>query len=273
MSPVATRSPERSSAAAPARFCPLYSGEGERLGTVELDREIFSVEAKVGLLHQVVTAQMAARRSGTSSTRTRAEVRGGGAKPYRQKGTGRARQGSTRAPHFSGGGVAFGPKPRSYVQRTPKKMVQLGLRAALSDRARLGRVIVIESWTFPAPKTKTARLLLEKAEITGRVLVVLGGDSIVAERSFANLANVDLVESSQLTAYDVLCADWLVFTAATLPGGVGVVASQPGASEDDGSAGLPGREEVPSGEALSSEAPSPGTEDGKSSEGDTGAQL
>src|SRR5690348_3563450 len=127
-------------------------------------------------MHQVVTAQLAAARAGTQSTKTRAEVRGGGAKPWRQKGTGRARQGSTRAPHWAGGGVALGPKPRSYKQRTPKKMVALALRSALSDRAAQGRIAVVRSWTFDSPRTKDAIKLLAGLGVEGKVLVVVNRD-------------------------------------------------------------------------------------------------
>src|SRR5688500_8014516 len=135
-------------------------------------------------MHQVVTAQLAAARSGTQSTKTRAEVRGGGKKPWRQKGTGRARQGSTRAPHWSGGGVALGPKPRSYAQKTPKKMIQLALRSALSDRAAEGKVVVIEQWGFDAPRTKDAKQALSALGLDGKVLVVVDRDDEVAYKSF-----------------------------------------------------------------------------------------
>ncbi len=192
--------------------------DGSVLGRVALDPAVFGVTPHVPVMHQVVTAQLAARRAGTQSTRTRAEVSGGGSKPFRQKGTGRARQGSTRAPHWSGGGVALGPKPRSYKQRTPKRMVQLALRSALSDRAMEGKVSVISEWGFGLPKTKEAAAALRALELSGRILVVLAGDDVMAERSFDNIPYVDLVEDVQLTAYDVLCSDHVVFTDATLPG-------------------------------------------------------
>src|SRR3954470_10482382 len=134
----------------------LRTKDGGTSGTVELDDAIFGVQPNVPVMHQVVTAQLAAARSGTQSTLTRAEVRGGGKKPWRQKGTGRARQGSTRAPHWAGGGVALGPKPRDYRQKTPKKMVQLALRSALSDRASEGKVMVLDAWGFAEPRTKDA---------------------------------------------------------------------------------------------------------------------
>jgi large subunit ribosomal protein L4 len=192
--------------------------DGSVLGRVALDPAVFGVTPHVPVMHQVVRAQLAARRAGTQSTRTRAEVSGGGSKPFRQKGTGRARQGSTRAPHWSGGGVALGPKPRSYKQRTPKRMVQLALRSALSDRAMEGKVSVISEWGFGLPKTKEAAAALRALELSGRILVVLAGDDVMAERSFDNIPYVDLVEDVQLTAYDVLCSDHVVFTDATLPG-------------------------------------------------------
>ncbi|MGA8681033.1 MAG: 50S ribosomal protein L4 [Acidimicrobiales bacterium] len=200
-----------------------HNGEGEVIDTVELQAGIFGVVPNVPLMHQVVTAQLAARRSGTHSTKTRSEVAGGGAKPYRQKGTGRARQGTIRAPQFSGGGVAFGPKPRSYAQRTPRKMVRLALCSALSDRLNEGKLRLLDSWPFEVPKTKDAVKVLNALELEGRVLVVLSSDDAVAERSFGNLPNVHLVEAAQLSAYEVLANDWIVFTTATVPGGVTVV--------------------------------------------------
>jgi large subunit ribosomal protein L4 len=169
-------------------------------------------------MHQVVTAQLAARRAGSQSTRTRAEVAGGGAKPWRQKGTGRARQGSNRSPQWRGGGVALGPKPRSFAQKTPKKMVRLALCSALSDRAVDGKVVVLDEWTFETPKTKDAVAALESLEVGGKVLLVLGEDDDVAWRSFRNLGDVHCVYARELNAYDVLVADYVVFTRETLPG-------------------------------------------------------
>ena len=190
---------------------------GAETGTVELDETTFGIEPNVAVLHQVVTAQLAAARAGTQSTKTRAEVRGGGAKPWRQKGTGRARQGSIRSPQWRGGGVALGPKPRSYRQRTPKKMVKLALRSALSDRAAEGKVVVVSRWDFDAPKTREARVALEALAVEGRVLVVLGPEEEVAAKSFRNLPGVHVLPVGELNAYDVLCSDWVVFTEATLP--------------------------------------------------------
>ena len=195
----------------------VRTSAGAAAGTVELDDAIFGIEPNVAVLHQVVTAQLAAARAGTQSTKTRAEVRGGGKKPWRQKGTGRARQGSSRSPQWTGGGVALGPKPRSYRQKTPKKMVQLALRSALSDRAREGRVAVVESWSFTAPKTKDAVAAIKALELEGKVLVVVDHDDDNAYRSFRNLPNVQLILRGELNAYDVLCNDWVVFTRATLP--------------------------------------------------------
>ncbi len=192
--------------------------DGTVIDTVTLDPEIFGVEPNKAVLHQVITAQLAAARAGTQSTRTRAEVSGGGAKPFRQKGTGRARQGSTRSPQWSGGGVALGPKPRSYRQRTPKKMIRLALYSALSDRASDGKIVVVDEWSFPAPRTKDAVAALAALELGGRVLLVLDPDDGIADRSFANLREVQSMQASELNAYDVLKSDWVVFTDATLPG-------------------------------------------------------
>lgn len=185
---------------------------------VELDPAVFGIQPNVPVMHQVVTAQLAAARSGTQSTKTRAEVSGGGKKPWRQKGTGRARQGSTRAPHWSGGGVALGPKPRSYEQKTPKKMIQLALRSALSDRASEGKVVVVDGWSFDTPKTKEAIAALKGLGLDGKVLIVLDRESDVAWKSFRNLQDVQIIENTELNAYDILCNDWIVFTQYTLPG-------------------------------------------------------
>src|SRR5215217_1259470 len=151
----------------------VKTAAGADKGSVELADEVFGIQPNVPVLHQVVTAQLAKRRAGTQSTKTRAEVRGGGKKPYRQKGTGNARQGSTRAPHWVGGGVALGPKPRSYAQRTPKKMIKLALRSALSDRAAEGKVLVVEAWGWDRPSTKAGKAALGALGIDGRALVVV----------------------------------------------------------------------------------------------------
>lgn len=190
---------------------------GDTAGSVELPAEVFDVQVNVPLIHQVVTAQLAAARAGTHNTKTRAEVRGGGAKPYKQKGTGRARQGSTRAPQFTGGGVVHGPTPRDYSQRTPKKMKAAALRGALSDRARNGRVHVISSVVegeVPSAKAAVATV----ASITDRrtVLVVVDRDDVLGWKSLRNVAGVHLLVADQLNTYDVLCSDDVVFTSGAL---------------------------------------------------------
>ncbi len=193
----------------------------------DLDPAVFGLEPNVAVMAQVVTAQLAARRAGTQSTKTRAEVSGGGAKPWRQKGTGRARAGSSRSPIWTGGGIALGPKPRKYHQRTPKKMVKLALRSALSDRAADGKVLVVDSWALgDTPSTKAAKAALATLGTEGRVLVVLGPDDAVAARSLRNLPEVQLIVPGELNAYDVLVNDYVVFTQATLP------TSAPAASEE-----------------------------------------
>lgn len=187
--------------------------------SVELDEAYFAVEPNVAVMHQVVTAQLAARRAGTQSTKTRAEVRGGGAKPWRQKGTGRARQGSIRAPHWRGGGVTHAPKPRSYRQRTPKKMIRLALASALSDRHADGRVVVLDGWGLDVPSTKGAVEVLGRLGVDGRVLVVLTRDEadVAVWKSLRNLPHVHVLTSGELNAYDVLVSDWVVFTGRSLP--------------------------------------------------------
>ena len=191
---------------------------GAPAGSVQLDDRWFGATPNVALMHQVVTAQLAARRSGTQSTLTRAEVRGGGAKPWRQKGTGRARQGSIRAPQWQGGGVALGPKPRSYAQKTPKKMIRAALVSALSDRAAEGKVAVVADWRFDVPKTSIAVNGMKALGLEGRVLVVLSPSDELAAKSFRNLPEVHVLTPGQLNAYDVLCCDWIVFSQETLPG-------------------------------------------------------
>lgn len=199
---------------------PLFSSDGTSKGDIELDAEIFGIEPNLAVLHQVITAQLAAKRSGTASTKTRAEVRGGGRKPWRQKGLGRARHGSIRSPQWVGGGVAHGPKPRDFSQRTPKKMKRLALRSALSARASESAVKVIEDIDWAAPKTKQAVTLLRAVGAEGKALVVLSKLDGVAGRSFRNLPDVLLCEPGHLTPYDVLWADQVVFTSHTV-GSVG----------------------------------------------------
>lgn len=191
---------------------------GETIEEIDLDPAWFGLEPHRAVMHQVVTAQLAAARAGTQSTRTRAEVSGGGAKPFRQKGTGRARQGSTRAPHWSGGGVAHAPKPRSYRQRTPKKMTALALRSALSDRAAGSRVALVDRWELAVPKTRDVVAALGALGIAGRVLVVVGRHESAAAKSFANLPLAHVAHPGELSAYDVLRSDWVLFDDATLPG-------------------------------------------------------
>jgi len=206
--------------AAPARqmhTVTVRDPSGTETGSVDLDPEVFGIEPKVFAMHQVVTAQLAARRRGTQSTKTRAEVRGGAGKPWRQKGTGRARHGSTRNPQWRGGGVALGPKPRSYRQRTPKKMVRLALRSALSDRARDGKVVVVDRWRFESPRTKDAVAALAALPAKGRVLLVAPRNEQNVWKSFGNLSEVHLISPGELNAYDVLTSDVVVFTLDTLP--------------------------------------------------------
>ena len=190
---------------------------GAESGSVQLDDAVFGIEPNMSVLHQVVTAQLAARRAGSHSTKTRAEVRGGGAKPWKQKGTGRSRQGSIRSPQWVGGGVALGPKPRDYSQRTPKKMIRLALRSALSDRAADGKVIVVDAWQFDTPRTRDAKAALDALGVEGRVLVVLGSDDVNAAKSFRNLPEAQIIEARELNAYDVLVNDYVIFTKATVP--------------------------------------------------------
>ena len=182
---------------------------------VDLPVDIFNARVSIPLMHQVVTAQLAAARQGTHSVKTRAEVRGGGKKPYRQKGTGRARQGSIRAPQYAGGGIVHGPTPRSYEQRTPKKMKAAALRGALTDRARSGRLHVVESFvTGDAPSTKTALAAVRQLSNRPRVLVVIDREDTVTVKSLRNAEFVALLTFDQLNTYDVLLADDVVFTKA-----------------------------------------------------------
>jgi len=190
---------------------------GKKNGSVELPAELFDVEPNIALMHQVVVAQLASARQGTHSTKRRGEVSGGGRKPYRQKGTGRARQGSTRAPQFTGGGVVHGPKPRDYSQRTPKKMIAAALRGALSDRARNDRIhAVTELVEGQAPSTKSAKSFLATLTDRRKVLVVIGRSDEVSAKSVRNLPGVHVISPDQLNTYDVLDADDLVFSVEAL---------------------------------------------------------
>ena len=195
----------------------IKKSDGAKSGTIELDENIFGIEPNVAVMHQVVNAQLAAKRSGTHSTKTRAEVRGGGAKPWKQKGTGRARAGSSRIPHWRGGGIALGPKPRDYSQRTPKKMKRLALRSALSDRAQSNSVYVVDAWDFETPSTKAAKTALEAIGTEGKVLVVTDAQDANTEKSFRNLSNVNVLSSDQLNVFDILVSDSIVFTKDNLP--------------------------------------------------------
>ncbi|MFH0411083.1 50S ribosomal protein L4 [Corynebacterium sp. L4756] len=195
----------------------VQTAEGTTNGSVELPAEIFDAEVSIALMHQVVNAQLAAARQGTHSTKTRGEVRGGGRKPFRQKGTGRARQGSIRAPHYTGGGIVHGPKPRDYGQRTPKKMIKAALFGALSDRARNERIHVIEELVAgQTPSTKSAKAFIERLTERKSVLLVVGREDLNARRSANNLPNVHILDAGQLNTYDVLNADDVVFSVEAL---------------------------------------------------------
>lgn len=199
---------------------PLFKSDGATSGEIKLDAEVFGIEPNLDVLHQVVTAQLAAARGGNAATKTRGQVRGGGRKPWRQKGLGRARHGSTRSPSWVGGGVAHGPQPRDYTQRTPKKMKRLALRSALSARAAEAAIKVVDDIDWSSPKTKQAVQLLKAMDASGKTLVVLHQLDGSAAKSFRNLAEVRMVESGHLTAYDVLWSDQVVFTSHTV-GSVG----------------------------------------------------
>ena len=195
----------------------VHTPDGKTDGSVELPAALFDVEPNIALLHQVVNAQLAAKRQGTHSAKTRAEVSGGGKKPYRQKGTGRARQGSTRAPQFTGGGIVHGPKPRDYSQRTPKKMIAAATRGALSDRARNDRIhAVTELVAGQTPSTKSAKSFLASLTTNKNVLIVIGRSDEVGAKSVRNLPGVHVISVDQLNAYDVLHADDVVFSVEAL---------------------------------------------------------
>lgn len=199
---------------------PLFTADGAASGDIKLDAEVFGIEPNLEVLHQVVTAQLAAARGGNAKTKTRSEVRGGGKKPWRQKGLGRARHGSIRSPIWVGGGIAHGPQPRSYAQRTPKKMKRIALRSALSARAAEAAIKVVDDIDWSGPKTKQAVNLLGAMEAKGKTLVVLNQLDGSAGKSFRNIADVRMVEPGHLTAYDVLWSDQVVFTSHTV-GSVG----------------------------------------------------
>ncbi len=195
----------------------LFDADGSVLGEVDLSPEVFGIEPNVPVMHQVVTAQLAAARAGTHSTKTRAEVRGGGRKPWRQKGLGRARHGSIRSPQWVGGGVAHGPKPRDYSQRTPKKMKRLALRSALSARAADSQIKVVDTFdVWEEPNTKRAVALLEAIGVGGKVLLIAEDHERVAIKSFRNLGHVIASNLGQANTYDVLWADTIVMSKGTL---------------------------------------------------------
>lgn len=210
---------------------PLFSSDGVAKGEVALDVDVFGIEPNMTVMHQVVTAQLAGARAGTHSTKTRAEVRGGGRKPWRQKGLGRARQGSIRAPHWAGGGIAHGPKPRDYSQRTPKKMKRLALLSALSARASESAIVVVEPLEWADPKTKQAVSLLGNVGVSGKILVVLNRVDSGAARAFRNLPDVVIAEPGHVTTYDVLWSDRVVFTTHTV-GSIGRAGSYEVADDD-----------------------------------------
>jgi large subunit ribosomal protein L4 len=197
----------------------VVSPAGDQTSTVELPDAIFAAKISIPLMHQVVVAQRAAARQGTHATKTRGMVSGGGKKPYRQKGTGRARQGSTRAPQFTGGGVAHGPQPRDYTQRVPKKMKAAALRGALSDRAASERIFVVTNFVEgDVPATKEALAVLDQVTdgATRNILVVTQSDDEVTWKSLRNVPAVHLLAEDQLNTYDVLVSDYVVFTEAAL---------------------------------------------------------
>lgn len=231
----------------------LHAGDGKKTGEVELDSSWFGIEPNVSVMHQVVTAQLAAARSGSANTKTRAQVRGGGRKPWRQKGLGRARHGSIRSPQWRGGGVVFGPTPRSYEQRTPKKMKRLALASALSARAGEGQVKVIEELAWTEPKTKQAKSLLSAIGAGPKALVVIGVENEVARRSFRNLTDVIIIDAGQVNTYDVLWAETVVFSQAALDALTGRGSEDRGSREEpssDASEPAPEKKSEPKSEAA-----------------------
>jgi large subunit ribosomal protein L4 len=255
----------------------ILGAEGGAAGEMPLSEEIFAARVNVPLMHQVVTAQLAAARAGTHSTKTRAEVRGGGRKPWRQKGTGRARHGSIREPQWVGGGIAFGPKPRDHSKAVPKKMKALALRSALSSKFAEGRVLVVDDPNLTQPSTKQAVKLLEAWGASGRVLAVLRADQVALAYSLRNIPHVDLISDDQLNTYDVLRADTVVFLrqaleafqqrASVLPRTRAVAAPAPEADVvPDVEPDVEKEEPTPSPQATTTErqpAPAePGTEEG-----------
>lgn len=195
----------------------IVKSDGAKAGSIDLDESIFGIEPNIPVMHQVVTGQLAAKRSGTHNTKTRAEIRGGAAKPWKQKGTGRARAGSSNMPHWRGGGVAMGPKPRNYAQKTPKKMKRLALFSALSDRAASDNILIVDTWDFESPSTSRAQTVLNAIGATGKVLLVIDANDTNTEKSFRNLPNVHVLPVGQLNVFDILVSDYVVFTKDNLP--------------------------------------------------------
>ncbi|MFY9616149.1 MAG: 50S ribosomal protein L4 [Candidatus Dormiibacterota bacterium] len=194
----------------------VRSRDGKKAGKLTLDSHLFEAPVNEAVLHQAVLRQLANNRQGTANTKTRAEVRGGGRKPYRQKGTGRARQGSIRAVQWAGGGIWGGPKPRGYTQDMPRKQRRLALRSALSVKAQEGRILVLEDLEFPEPKTKEFIGILADAGIDGTVLVVLENHNVNAEKSARNLVGVRVILSRNLNVRDLLSHEWLLLTKAAV---------------------------------------------------------
>jgi len=195
---------------------PVRNKEGKTVEEINVSPEVFEVEANEAVVHQVVKAQLAAARRGTAKTKTRAEVRGGGKKPWRQKGTGRARIGSIRAPHWVGGGTVFGPTPRDYSFSVPKKMRRLALKSILSSKAKEGRLIVLDDFGLSEPKTKEAAQILKNLEATKKTTIVVGEDQDTAVKSVRNLDNVRVIYSSEINAYDLLDNEYVLMTRAAL---------------------------------------------------------
>ena len=197
---------------------PFYDGEGKSTGEISVSKEVFGREPNQHVVHSALTWFLASRRRGTHSTKTRAEVRGGGVKPWRQKGTGRARVGSIRSPLWRKGGVIFGPKPRSYAYSLPKKLRKLALKVALSDKAKAGKVKIVEELKVPEPRTKLAAKLLKSLKATGKILMVLAEENKTFEQAARNLAGVKLISFKDLNIYDLLAAEWLLIEKKAMAG-------------------------------------------------------
>jgi len=195
---------------------PVYNMAGEKIGERELSEAIFGVGAHEAVVHQAVMRQLANARQGTADTKTRAEVSGGGKKPWRQKGTGRARQGSTRAPHWRHGGIVFGPHPRAYTQKMPKKMRQLALKSALSDKVTAGQLVLVDQLSMEAPRTKEFEAVLANLSVTSNALVLLPAQDVAVEKSARNLAYVKTLRVTCLNVIDILGHDFLVMPLAAL---------------------------------------------------------